>query len=328
MNADDMNADNSAQQNNQILMYQNIMPAGVARQTTLPNHQQKLQQQCMEFKEQLIANDLDEINGLDEQDATVLQLLTPTTEHPIQIELAAVLNDTDNESLLQLLPKIIKIKGSVPVSVPISAPIATQNSHSHLQAGVPYAEQSPKQWVNILPNSASPKHLLKFWLSHLYWQVARRTTTEQVALNDGVSIWRFNKPSSQVDKYKNFITFKLSPIVYEDAVVELIKWAVFAKLSGQIPIILLPEYALSYLDKYLKAEDSDGGSYWPKRADFSDWLRPSYYADAVFDSCSQHAIWQYVLRDHDAFKALSVALTTLAQPLYEPMFNALDGLAS
>ena len=321
--ATDKNADGEAKKDSQILMYQKIMPAGVARQTTLPNQQQKLQQQCLEFKEQLATNGFDEAG---EGSIGSLQLLTPTSEHPVQIELAAVLNRTDNESLLKLLPKIIKIKGSVPVLVPISIPIDTLNSRSHLQAGVSYAEQSPKQWLNILPNSASPRHLLKFWLSHLYWQVARRTTAEQAALNDGVSIWRFNKSSSQVDKYKDFIAFKLSPIVYEDAVAELIKWAVFAKLSGQVPITLLPEYALSYLDKYLKVEEGEGGSYWPKRADFSGWLRPSYYSDTVYDSCSQHAIWQYLLRDQDAFKALSAALTTLAQPLYEPMFAALDGL--
>ena len=321
--ATDKNADGEAKKDSQILMYQKIIPAGVARQTTLPNQQQKLQQQCLEFKEQLATNGFDEV---EEESIGGLQLLTPTSEHPVQIELAAVLNRTDNESLLKLLPKVIKIKGSVPVLVPISVPIDTLNSRSHLQAGVSYAEQSPKQWLNILPNSASPRHLLKFWLSHLYWQVARRTTAEQAALNNGVSIWRFNKSSSQVDKYKDFIAFKLSPIVYEDAVAELIKWAIFAKLSGQVPITLLPEYALSYLDKYLKAEEGEGGSYWPKRADFSGWLRPSYYSDTVYDSCSQHAIWQYVLRDQDAFKALSAALTTLAQPLYEPMFAALDGL--
>ena len=167
-------------------------------------------------------------------------------------------------------------------------------------------------------------------MSHLYWQVARRTTAEQVALNDGVSIWRFNKPSSQVKKYEKVTAFKLSPIVYEDAVVELIKWAIFGKLVGQVPITLLPEYALSYLDKCAKAAESEDeiGSYWPKRADFSDWLRPNYHVDTVYDTCSQHAIWQYVLRDQDAFKALSAALTTLAQPLYEPMFTALVGLDS
>ena len=108
--------------------------------------------------------------------------------------------------------------------------------------------------------------------------------------------------------------------------VELIKWAVFGKLAGQVPITLLPEYALSYLDKCLKAEEGEGGSYWPKRADFSDWLRPSYHVDTVYDTCSQHTIWQYVLRDQDAFNALTAALTTLALPLYGPMFTALDGL--
>ncbi|WP_201551419.1 exodeoxyribonuclease V subunit gamma [Psychrobacter fjordensis] len=311
-----------------ILMYQKIMPAGVARQTTLPNQQKKLQQQCLDFKEQLIANGFDESSILNEGEADsaiILQLLTPTAEHPVQIELKNILSSTDNESsnqtniegietLFKLLPKVIKIKGSVPISAPISV----------IQAGVPYAQQSPKQWLNILPNSASPRHLLKFWLSHLYWQVARSTTAEQVALNDGVSIWRFNKASSQVKKYDKAIAFKLSPIVYEDAVIELIKWAFFGKLTGQVPITLLPEYALNYLDKCAKVEK--GVSYWPKRADFSDWLRPNYNSDTVYDTCSQHAIWQYVLRDQDAFKALSAALTTLAQPLYEPMFNALTNL--
>ncbi|ASE25274.1 exodeoxyribonuclease V subunit gamma [Psychrobacter cryohalolentis] len=329
-NATNKNSDGKAKQDSQILMYQKIMPAGVARQTTLPNQQKKLQQQCLEFKEQLMANGFDESSILNESGAdvaTVLQLLTPTAEHPVQIELKNILSSTDNESsnqtniegietLFKLLPKVIKIKGSVPISAPISV----------IQAGVPYAQQSPKQWLNILPNSASPRHLLKFWLSHLYWQVARRTTAEQVALNDGVSIWRFNKASSQVGNYKDVIAFKLSPIVYEDAVIELIKWAFFGKLTGQVPITLLPEYALNYLDKYLKPEKGDDNSYWPKRADFSDWLRPNYNSDTVYDTCSQHAIWQYVLRDQDAFKALSAALTTLAQPLYEPMFNALTNL--
>ncbi|WP_367103196.1 exodeoxyribonuclease V subunit gamma [uncultured Psychrobacter sp.] len=323
----------TAQMVSQTLLYQKIMPAGVARQTTLPNQQQKLQQQCMEFKEQLVANGFDEFKtpNEDREDIiTSLQLLTPTTEHPVQIELATVLNHTDSEPLLTLLPKHIKIKGSVPISVPISLPISepinAPNKRSQEHPALAYSDKSPKQWLNILPNSASPKHLLKFWLSHLYWQVARRTTAEQVALDDGMSIWRFNKSSSQVKAYENATAFKLRPMVYEDAVIELIKWAIFGKLAGQVPITLLPEYALSYLEKYLKAEQSGEGSYWPKRADFSDWLRPSYQANTVYDTCSQHAIWQYVLRDQDAFKALSMALATLAPPLYEPMFNALQSL--
>ncbi|MBF2720030.1 exodeoxyribonuclease V subunit gamma [Psychrobacter sp. NG254] len=322
--ATDINS--AAMQDSQILMYQKIIPAGVARQTTIPNQQQKLQQQCLAFKEQLIASGFDEA----EENTTGLQLLTPTTEHPVQIELATVLNDADHEMLYKLLPNMIKMKGSVPIPVPISAPssmpIDGHHHKAHIQTDMSYAKQSPTHWLNILPSSAGPKHLLKFWLSHLYWQVARRTTAEQVASNDGVSIWRFNKPSSQVDAYDKVIAFRLSPILYNDAVIELIKWAVFANLSGQVPITLLPEYALSYLDKCANVEE--GVSYWPKRADFSDWLRPSYFSDTLYDTCSQHAIWQYVLRDQDAFKALSASLTTLAQPLYAPMFAALEGLDS
>lgn len=310
---------------NPAMMYQKIIPAGVARQTTIPNQKQKLRQQCIEFKAQLVANGLNEssvANEGKEADAVGLQLMTATTEHSVQIALTSVLNNVNNESnhqtdietLAKLLPKAVKIKGLVPID-------------AQMQSGMSYAQQSPKQWFNILPNSASPKHLLKFWLSHLYWQVARRTTAEQVALNDGISIWRFNKPSAQVDTYKNIIAFKLSPVLYEEAVVELIKWAIFGNLSGQVPITLLPEYALNYLGKCSKAEQSaENDSYWPKRADFSDWLRPSYHSDTVYDTCSQHAIWQYVLREQDAFKALTAALNTLAQPLYGPMFSALTGL--
>ena len=336
--------DKTAQQDISTLMYQKIIPAGVARQTTLPNQQQQLHQQYLEFEEQLIANGFGErvvSNESMTNDTAGLQLLTPTIEKPIELsDLATVLNHVNNNSnsqidtdaWLKFLPKSIKIKGLVPLLTPMlsptSVPLGNHDKNAHTQASMTYAEQSPKQWLNILPNSASPKHLLKFWLSHLYWQVARRTTAEQVAVNDGVSIWRFNKSNSQVGKYKDVIAFKLSPIVYEDAVIELMKWAIFGNLSGQTPITLLPEYALNYLAKCLKSEenDSENSNYWPKRADFSDWLRPSYHSDTVYDTCSQHAIWQYVLRDQDAFKALTMALTTLAQPLYEPMFAALVGL--
>ncbi len=296
-----------------VLMYQKIMPAGVARHTTLPNQHEKLQQQCKAFKEQLI------VNGIELQESdTDLPIITPIIEHPVQVELASVFNQKGDSTLLSFLPKTIKIKGVVPIQV--------NETGARLKAGVSYAKQSPKHWFNILPNSARPRHLLKFWLSHLYWQVARRTTAEQVALNDGMSIWRFNKAGSKVKKLEKATAYKLSPVTYEDAVIELVKWAVFAKLSGQVPLTLLPEYALGYLDKCLKAQEEEGANYWPKRGDFTEWLFPNYTSDAIYDTCSQHAIWQYILRDQDAFKALTASLTALAQPLYEPMFAAFDGL--
>ncbi len=66
----------------QSLMYQKIMPAGVARQTTLPNQKQKLQQQCQEFKEQLVANGLDDAQILEASEIGGLQLLTQPPSIP------------------------------------------------------------------------------------------------------------------------------------------------------------------------------------------------------------------------------------------------------
>ena len=51
----------------------------------------------MEFKEQLIANGFDESSILNESKAdssSVLQLLTPTAEHPVQIELKNILSSS------------------------------------------------------------------------------------------------------------------------------------------------------------------------------------------------------------------------------------------
>ena len=329
--ADADTAEHGEQNNSSVLMYQKLMPAGIARQTTLPNQQQKLQQQCIDFKEQLINNGVDQSIDTTEpstnppDEMVGLKLLTPTMEHPVQIELATMLSETHPAALalLERLPKVIKIKGVVPKVRQPQTSTSHHDSQSRQSESMSYSEQSPKYWLNILPNSASPKHLLKFWLAHLYWQVARRTSAEQVAAIDGVSIWRFNKPSGKIKKYEKTTAFRLNPIAYEEAVVELIKWAVFANLSGQVPMTLLPEYALNFVDKCSKAEDH---TYYPKRADFSDWLRPGYHVDTVYETCSQHAIWQYILRDQDAFTALSDALISLAQPLYEPMFNALESL--
>lgn len=312
----------------QALLYQKIMPAGVARQTTLPNQLQRLQQQCGEFKQQLINHcaeqDLKIEGGIEDSDS-VLSLISATAEYPCQIELNQIglknligqITTEHEPEWARLLPSVIKLKGMVPLK--------RIKDQGQFDLGLAYSEQSPKQWLNILPNSASPRHLLKFWLSHLYWQVARRTTAEQVALNDGLSIWRFNKSSTKVDKFKH-TTFKLKPIVYEQAVAELIKWAVFANLAGEMPLTLLPEYALKYLDYCQKAEDEEQDGYWPKRSDFVEWMSPNYGSEGTYDTCSQHPIWQFLLRDQDPFKALTSSLTALSKPLYGALFESLEVL--
>ncbi len=328
----------------QKIVYQQVMPAGIARKTTLSNQQQKLQQQCAQFAEQLAGcgiaiaasgefdTDVAE-NSLSKSDASTLSLITPTTERAIQIDITSLKIDPtpliDNNHakepatpLLQMLPNTIKLKGVVPQFAKLKTQLTSNSLMTDNLTADDYPQHNPKQWLKILPNSARPEHLLKFWLSHLYWQVARQTTAKQVGLNDGVSIWHFNKTSSDVDEFKNTTTFQLNPIQYETAVTELIKWVIFAKLSGQVAMTLLPKYALSYLDKLEK----EGGDYRPKRSDFSNWFHPSYGSDVIFDTCILHPIWQYVLQgrqSNQAFAALTASLTTLAAPLYQPMLQAL-----
>jgi exodeoxyribonuclease V gamma subunit len=318
--------------NIQALVYKKVMPAGVARQTTLKHQLSKLQRQCDDFKAQLqkLNIAIDSRATTDSDSSPAVSLLTPTQEvitevdlqrvftawantanqEPVAAEAAEAPTNKDALAIIKdWLPELITLKGAVPVE----------------QAA------ASKTWLNILPNSARPNHLLRFWLSHLYWQVARHTTAAQVATGDGRSIWRFNKSGVSIKNFKDKVTFVLEPIVYESAVIELVKWAVFANFTGQIPMTLLPDYALTYINNLRKATEPDKTTgevkpYYPRRSEFSDWLAPGFNAGGVYDTCAQHAIWQYVLQGQEVFAALTQSLTTLAEPMYGPMYQALEAL--
>lgn len=337
----------------QVLLYKDVMPAGVARHTTLTHQLTLIESQCQAFKTQLERHNIEfaSIGPVDEaseesaEAEQAMSLLTPTQEVATDVDLSALFqtlseqtlssaslsessNSTSNATAVTLsairdwLPNKISIKGSIP-SIDCSAeearPDAMEKGHNNI-------------WLNILPNSARGEHLLRFWLSHLYWQVARHTTAEQVNANDGQSIWCFNKNGLDINGFKGKSIFILEPLVYEEAVIELLKWAVFAKLAGQIPMTLLPKHALTYLDNMRKNNElgessSEVKPYYPKRHEFSDWLTPDYHADTVYDSCAQHPLWQYLLNGQDAFACLSNSLKTLAVPMYQPMLQALKPLA-
>ena len=309
----DVNVDNTSARN---LLYDPVMPAGVARQSTLQYQQLKLQQQCQEFAEQLAAlgidtcvNNRENINinddAFDERSRNASTLLTPCAETMITVASP----DINPQGQLQ-------IKGVVPVA----ANMANQNSDTSSPES-----SIPDVWLNILPNSARTQYLLQFWLAHVFWQVARHTTEAQVTAGDGRSIWRFNKGSPEYKKFKDKTTFELAPIAYDTALAELLKWIRFANIAGTTPMAVLPVYAVAYLDKVneAKAKDTD---YHPKRSDFESWLWPDYNSDVIYDSCSQHELWQYILDKQDAFAKLKDALPALAKPLFGAMDEALKAL--
>ena len=308
------------------LLYRPVMPAGVARQATLNYQQLAIKEQYQDFYEQLqdlgiaVGSNID--NGFnndgsndfnssivkggvtdssaDNAHLSCLTLLTPCAEKMVSVPAA------DINSQGQLL-----IKGIMPL-----------DKQDPLAAGST-GEVSPSLWLNILPNSARTPHLLRFWLAHVYWQVARRTTELQVAEQDGRSIWRFNKGSPEYKKGKGATTFSLAPIEYDTALAELLKWIRFAHIASHTPMTILPVHALSYLNKLNEARAKDS-SYQPKRSDFNEWLFPSFGNDTVYDTCVQHELWQYILQNQDAFSALTNALPPLAELLFAAMEQALE----
>ncbi|MGM8898927.1 MULTISPECIES: exodeoxyribonuclease V subunit gamma [unclassified Psychrobacter] len=281
------------------LLYDRVMPAGVARQSTLQYQQLKITQQCQDFAEQLTALGIDVNTGMNSDVNTeqCLKLLTPCAEKMVSVQAPAM----NAQGQLQ-------IKGVVP-----------------LEINTPDAAISPKLWLNILPNSARTQHLLSFWLAHVYWQVSRCTTEAQVADGDGKSIWRFSKGSDEYKKFKGKATFALAPIDYDTALAELLKWVRFAQIASSTPMTVLPVHAMTYLDKVREAQKGDT-SYQPKRSDFDSWLWAGFNSDVIYDTCAQHELWQYILQNQDAFSALTDALPSLAQPLFGMMDNALEPL--
>lgn len=289
---DDSSVHNQAATPRHGLLYDSVMPAGVARQSTLAYQQLKITQQCQAFAEQLSALGFDVGN---EDNSTVL---TPCSETMITVQAPNI--NTHGQ---------LQIKGVIPS--------ASSDTSSETSA--------PKLWLNILPNSARTQYLLRFWLSHVYWQVSRQTTEAQVAVDDGRSIWRFNKGSDEYKRSKGKPTFSLAPIAYDVALAELLKWVRFAHIAGKTPITLLPVHAITYIDKVDDPKNKEAG-YQPKRSDFDSWLWSGYNSDVVYDSCSQHELWQYILYKQDVFVALMDALPALAKPLFGAMNDALTPL--
>lgn len=289
------------------LLYHSVLPAGVARRSALDYQHLKITQQCQDFAEQLASLGIASNDIMTDSNKDAIRLLTPTHETMISVEAA----DMNAQHQLQ-------IKGLVPVQTQVKAQINVQ-----IAQGVDDVK-SPTTWLNILPNSARTQHLLRFWLAHVYWQVARHTTEQQVIDNDGRSIWRFNKPSGEHKKYENSSTYELAPIAYDSALAELLKWIRFAHIAGKTPLTVLPVHALSYLDLLNKAQ-KEGVDYQPKRHDFSNWLWPSYHSDSVYDTCAEHELWRYILQNQDAFAALKQGLS-LAEPLFAMMNEALKPL--
>ncbi|WP_434353925.1 exodeoxyribonuclease V subunit gamma [Psychrobacter sp. HD31] len=300
------------------LLFTPLIPAGVARYSTMQNMNQQINQQLYHLQQKLAENPLVAAK------LNTDKLITAVDEHNLQL------------SLTMFGKKVnVELKGIIPnwqvndANKHIEASDFVDNSTNVSDT----TNQQPKVWVNVLATKPRDKHLLKFWLRHLFWQICRGTSLQQVAQQDGMSIWQFAGTSSDVSKIANADIIQLPAIEKSHAINELKKWIIYAAFAKQYPLILMPKYAFIYLDKQYKAQ-AKGNDYQPRGSDFIGWSAPVYNAknpnQPIYDSCSQHDIWQYILEDNkkqiDVNQAITIALSQLAETMFSELFNTVEGL--
>ncbi|WP_230661130.1 exodeoxyribonuclease V subunit gamma [Psychrobacter sp. I-STPA10] len=303
----------------QQLLYEMHLPAGVARQTTFMKAKTDLLTQLQIFSEQLIE-----------------QGVFTAIEAAIDVD-----KDKIDANILQTIAHMS----------------TTQEESIHL-AGITLKSQVPvihtcSSWLKIEAAGASPKHLLRFWLTHLFWQIQRQTTLVQAADNDGRSIWRFGKGMDL--KYKNahaqqknisskqpIHTFALPAIKWQHALALLLPWIQLSEIIAKIPIIMPIESAFDYVANCLAAK-LENTEYQATMHDFSGWLGTGYQPSQAngdhkitYDRCAQHETWRFILSNalttgHEPtqqqqaiFNALDDAMSTLAMPLLESLFESLE----
>lgn len=176
--------------------------------------------------------------------------------------------------------------------------------HTSLVADLP--KETPV-WLNIVPNSARATHLFGFWVRHLLWQVARKTTMADVQMGRGSSVWRFYKSVTEVHGYKNTDTFALPPITCQWASAWLLNLLAVSHIAQRHPLVMTTRDGLNYM---LNQDEHS-----PNPLLFKDWLHATYQQSIRQDS-SLHKNWQMVLSGSDPYVAMVQHL-----PLVEPLFG-------
>lgn len=140
------------------------------------------------------------------------------------------------------------------------------------------ADLSSPYWIAYHVNSGREKYQLQFWLSHLCWQVARKTTLEQEKCQDGFSLWHYTKK-----------TFYLPAIDWQIAYQWLQNWLMLAGLMQKKLIILPPATTMNYLF------DSQQDNKKPAEL-IKKWITGTYNQKATIENFD-YDDWQVLIAD-------------------------------
>ncbi len=176
------------------------------------------------------------------------------------------------------------------------------------------SDSQASQWLSQSASSGKGKHLLRFWIEHVLWQVWRGTTADDVDRGLGQRIGVYSKQ-----------TLIAQPITVDDALKYLQDWLYIWQLAAKRPFVLPPALALEAfkVDKKTgEAKILSGDDLLPK------WLGAdefnAYIPTAQNEDRALHPDWQLILQGQDPAQAFLHDFERYAALLYTPLVTQIS----
>lgn len=163
-------------------------------------------------------------------------------------------------------------------------------------------------WYHIRPSKVGAYHLLSAYLHHVAWQVARNRLAVGVFGDEGSSVWQYRLQD------KTPSTYGFAPMTAQKAQKVLRHWLIVAQVMYHLPLVITPKTALDYLTWQESGDDLSR-----LVAQSGDWLSDK----KTTDENANNPYWQTLLGKNDPWTTLLTVLSSLAQPWYGELAEAL-----
>lgn len=264
-----------------------ILPVGANRYHSFDKVVTQTKQKLQDF--------LDSLQNLDE---TSLRVQHPTLDFSALLNLLKTYFKQQTLNVKALLTNTQEQLFTITVYNLADNGELQQPSNFMLKLALPINLQQT-YWIDYQVTSGREKYQLQFWLSHLCWQVARKTSEQQAKMQDGFSLWHYQKH-----------TFYLPAISWQTAYQYLQNYLMLAQLSQKQLMILPPATTLNYLaccqDSQKTAVDM-----------IKNWINAEFQQDTTVENF-EFEQWQALIGDKKPSVILRF-LQTLGEWAYTPL---------
>lgn len=285
---------------NSALAFNDILPSGVNRYQVLQQQETEFQQAMQDFYEQLqqIGDFLE--NSLSNKSFKNLQNQAKQLDRQSKNWLTGLMTATEPKTFAVNIIELNKDGNFDKADFDKQA-----INKIMITANLPNDEAD--YWLNYLPNSGAERHQLAFWLQHLCWQVARKTSEQQVTEQHGFSLWRYQGK-----------TLYLPAIAWQTAYGWLQDWLMFWQLSQHKLLVLPPKTTLNYLREMLKTEKQQADDKAQKTTDLiKEWITGKFGSNSTIENFDFET-WQQLIGEQKPTVILRF-LQSFATWLYQPL---------